>query len=613
MKQKLLFILIFLLTSNVLADYKSNFQDGLRAYQKQKYLTAENYFELVLRAAPNDLTSSSTLLLAQTLYQQKKYSKTKELCKSFQNDFPESRYKDDVKLLLAKTNYNLENYNASVSNLLEILSESSEQPKINEAKDLISKISVSNLAEHSLRKMISQQNKSSLKIFLNFQLIRKIAASGRTQEAEAELTKIFSSLPDEYFNEVKELQSYISNSESKPIQIGVILPLSGIDGEMGNRILDGIKFSFNEFIKKSPLNVALRIEDTASEFVNVVKISKKFALSTDVICAIGPIRTEEFTAAAAIAAEYDFPIISPTATGSGITTLGETIFQANTDLKNRGSIAADYLVETLHCTTFAILAPLDNYGTKIVEGFSEKLNESKSKILAEEWYTPGTTDFTQQFNRIRNVGFGLLLSDTLQVIKDSLGIEIKDGGGEAANFNEKLLKQEILERWLKITKGDLLKIPVKKIDAIFMPCYSDELSFVLAQFAFQNIRCKVVGAESWYDERILNENKIYTEEVIFFSEYFWDTNDFFTDKFINQFRVSMKTTPDKLSFYGYDTAKLVLETLEGVQSGRKGFVEALQNVRDFKGKQHHFNFKNNVNDYLHVLKFQHGEIVKIND
>ncbi len=611
MKQKLLFTLLLFLTSNAFADYKSDFQDGLRAYQKQKYLTAKNNFELVLRAAPNELVSSTTLLLAKTLYQQKKYSEAKELCEAFRNDFPESRYQDDANLLLAKTNYNLENYKEAVSNLLEIVSKSSDYSKVNEAKNLISEISISNLSEHSLRKITSEQSQSSLKTFLKFQLIRKIAKAGRTQEAEAELTKIFSSLPDEYFKEAKELQSFIANSESKPIQIGVILPLSGIDGEMGNRILDGIKFSFNEYIKQSPVNVALRIEDSASEFVNVVKITKKFALSSDVICAIGPIRTEEFTAAAAIAAEYDFPIISPTATGTGITTLGETIFQANTDLKNRGSIVADYLVETLRCSTFAILAPLDNYGSKIVEGFSEKLNESKTKILAEEWYAPGTTDFTQQFERIRNVGFEMLLADTLQAIKDTLAIEIKDG--KVTNFNEELLKQEVLARWLKTTKADLLKMPVKNIDAIFMPCYSDELSFVLAQFAFQNIQGKVVGAESWYDERLLNENKIYTEGVIFFSEYFWDTNDFFTDKFINDYRVSMKTTPDNLSFYGYDTAKLVLETLEGAQSGRKDFVEALQNVSNFKGKQHNFSFKNNVNDYLHVLKFQHGEIVKIND
>lgn len=611
MKQKLLFTLIFLLTSNAFADYKSNFQDGLRAYRKQKFLTAKNKFEMVLRARPNDLISSSTILLAQTNYQQKKFSVTKELCENFREEFPNSRYKYDATLLLAKAEYKLANFENSVGELLKIVSESSDQAKVNEAKELITKISEANLSEYSLSKLTSEQTQNSLKIFLNFLLIRKIASSGRTQEAESELAKIFPSLPDEYFQEAKELQNFIANSESKPIQIGVILPLTGIDGEMGNRILDGIKFSFNEYIKQSPLKVALRIEDTASEFVNVVKITKKFALTSDVVCAIGPIRTEEFTAASAIAAEYDFPIISPTATGTGITTLGETIFQANTDLKNRGSIVADYLVETLHCSTFAILAPLDNYGSKIVEGFSEKINDSKTKILAEEWYAPGTTDFTQQFERIRNVGFEMLLTDTLKAIKDTLTIKIENG--KATEFDEEFLKQEVLTRWLKETKDDLLKIPVKKIDAVFMPCYSDELSFVLAQFAFQNIQSKVVGAESWYDERLLNENKIYTEGVIFFSEYFWDTNDFFTDKFINDYRIAMKTTPDNLSFYGYDTAKLILETLEGTQSGRNDFVEALRSVRNFKGKQHNFSFKNNVNDYLHVLKFQHGEIVKIND
>ncbi|MCC7430958.1 penicillin-binding protein activator [bacterium] len=565
--KKITLLLLFIASFNAFGQtkkqplYQTYLDEGLKAYKQHNFTKAREDFSAVLQREPNELTSSAEFLLSLTYYQLTNFSKAKIQCENFRKNYPESLYFEESTVLLAKIFYQLGNFEQAVLTFFEELSKGKNTELKHETEKLVSEILAVNFTKEEIE---------------NF--------GKKLTNTQAEL-----------------LQRLAKQSgKDKITQIAVILPLTGTDREIGNKILDGIKFAFNEFIKMDSLKIALRIEDTESDFVNVVKITKKLATSGEVVCAIGPITSEEFIAASGIASEYNFPIISPTATKTGITELGKTIFQANTDFKSCGKFVANHILSNYQNPTIAILAPLDNYGIKIIEGFTETLNNANCKTIAEEWYNPGIQDFSQQIRRIKNASFE-------PIIQDSINAEFeKIIAQDEQEFDLELLKTQLSEKWHR----DFVGIG-KKIDAFFVPCYSDELSYILPQTTIAGLDATFFGNENWYDEKLLNDNKIYAEGSFFTSDYFWENTEPEVKNFITNYRTLMKKNPGKMNVYGYDTAKLVFETLSLSGSERENFARELSKVKNFQGMQREISFENNSNQSLHLLNLQNGQILKV--
>jgi len=139
--------------------------------------------------------------------------------------------------------------------------------------------------------------------------------------------------------------------------------------------------------------------------VKTVKSMIRFAEDPSILTVIGPMNSDNATAAAAIANSYGLPMISPTATKEGISGLGSYSFQANSDLTVRGRSLAKFAVDSLGLKRIAILSPADNYGKEMTDSFASEIDKLGGEIVAQSWYYGIPENLRLQFSQFRRIGF----------------------------------------------------------------------------------------------------------------------------------------------------------------------------------------------------------------
>ena len=278
----------------------------------------------------------------------------------------------------------------------------------------------------------------------------------------------------------------------------------------------------------------------------------------------------------------------------------------------RGEVIAEYAMNELNLKTFGILAPAENYGKTITDSFVETVDRLNGSIIVETWYYQGATDLRNQFRHIREIGLKKMGRDsvsfefpdfTLSQI-DSVILDIE---------RQKKKEQEESEKPTRMKFSDSTATPVTSIDAIFLPVYTDEISYVASQFALFNIQCQILGGDYWNNEEVLDRNQSYLSGCIFTSDFYSDLLDSEMQRFINRFRLDVGVTPEKMEIYGYDTMNFLLHVLNKENNDAGKLLEEIKRTKYFEGVSHTYKFdkKVGVNSHLNILKYEGNTIYKI--
>jgi branched-chain amino acid transport system substrate-binding protein len=110
------------------------------------------------------------------------------------------------------------------------------------------------------------------------------------------------------------------------LTIGVILPLSGDFSDYGHNVLNGVKKAIADYEKKSGKKINLLIEDSFGDPLNCFQLAEKMLEASNPVCILGPLLSEEAVALGTLGKAYNVPIVSPTATQSGLATIAHTFF-----------------------------------------------------------------------------------------------------------------------------------------------------------------------------------------------------------------------------------------------------------------------------------------------
>ena len=552
-------------------------------------------------------------MLGKTLYKLKKYKRAKSIQKDFLLNYPYDILADFVRHNLGEIYYRLGEYPKAMREFLTVAVVAKNAPLRSKGLTLAGHILESKVTLDDMRKQRNQTVNIIEKAFLTLKLSENLYMRGAGDLAKAEARDFLSEYKNPPFKEeIKRISKGKFYERDGSVTIGVLLPLTGEHSENGLNILRGIKTAYDEQPEEVRKNIKLTIIDNESDQVKTVRSMIRFAEDPSILTVIGPMISENATAAAAVANSYGLPMISPTATKEGISGLGSYSFQANSDLTVRGRALATFAVDSLGLKRIAILSPADKYGKEMTDSFAYEFDKLGGEIVAQSWYYGVPEDLRLQFSQFRRIGFRLKEElfptetppDSADILADS-------------TLADSLIMVMLAELSRPPKEVDSSKIILDVIDGFYLPIQFGEIKYIAPQFAFWNFKTQILGGQNWYDEELLNDRDIsrYLDGTILSSDIYRGSGNEELSAFQTKYNELYGEEPYRTDIFGYDCLTLVLDIVNQKVSTRNRFIEKLNSVSDYKGVAGSIDFtgeSKRVNDFIHILKFENKTIEKIN-
>lgn len=219
---------------------------------------------------------------------------------------------------------------------------------------------------------------------------------------------------------------------SKPIKIGVILPLTGELGNFGKTVLNGVQLALDDFKRTNPkIKIDLYTEDSQAKPAVAVSALQKLRDVDKVNIVIGDLTSSATLAMAPVADKSHMLLMSPTASNPALSKAGPYFFRVWTSDSFDGKVAADYIRREMKVSKVGVLYINNDYGVGLKDVFSKTFSSLGGQVLFNEGYAEQQTDFRSVLIKMKELNLdGLYIPGHPQgigrILKQSkeLGIEV---------------------------------------------------------------------------------------------------------------------------------------------------------------------------------------------
>jgi hypothetical protein len=359
--------------------------------------------------------------------------------------------------------------------------------------------------------------------------------------------------------------------DSEKIKIGLLVPLTGKNSEIGQSIIKSTRLAINKI--NNPL-IEIVPRDTKSNPMNTLKAARELEkLNIKII--IGPVFNENLIYLDELS---KITFLSLTNKNDNFS---KNIINAGINATSQLNTIKKFLeLKEIKKTIF--LTPDVNYKNEIKKAISI----SKIKIIKNYTYNSDPTKLTRQIEKITRY----------DIRKQNLEDEIVRL--EKSNQNN---KERLIERLKK--RDTLGKV---KFDSIIIADFDESLKSVTTSLLYTDISPKkkyFITFNQWFDESLLEEAS--TQPLYFPSINKKNYKDFSTEYFekFNQY-------PNQLSFLSFDLVGLVYYLI--LQNNSIVDKKMFTRKTLFRGKVGIFEIKNNtISHILNFYKVENNEFKKI--
>lgn len=643
-----LFVILVLSLSGIAQTIQFNneaekyFSEAIEKYKNAKYDSSLIFFQKIAKMPLNHRSTAALIMLSKNYYKLQNYNESIETAKKFLTQFPQSNYVDDAYFTIGCSQYKLGDYTNSFYSLLNSIMITKDKKLYNNTLNFLQIISRENLPEETLNQIAHKNENREIYDLIIALYSKKLYDYGSVKQSRNLLRKVIEHpISDKYRSFVGEVWKILQ--KKYPLKIGVLVPLMGNYSdspfsEVGNDVLAGIQIATEKFNanKDNDYEIVLDVRDTermpsraVSELNDLIKQNER------ILCVIGPIFSNEALVCAEVAQKNRILMITPTATSNGITSIGDYVFQANPDYRNRGKALARIAVDHLKLVNLAVISPNESSSKSVVENFINEATQLGANIVATEYYEKGAQDLSEQFLNLRKVSTNLepVVSFSnkvntlakMKLLRAGIDSELLDslidtGGVIGVNrlFGKKgrAIADSIgLVYYYPNNYSDSVYFEINSIHGILFPISSsEEIGIIAPQLSYFNIKTQILGTSEWYDENELKNNKNYLDNLIFISEFYIDEEDENTKSFIENYKSRFKNLPTKNSYYGYDIMNLITNLIKQGNINQELLKKRLSEVRDFSTLHSKITFgSDRVNSQFNILKLSNGKIKKIGD
>lgn len=319
-------------------------------------------------------------------------------------------------------------------------------------------------------------------------------------------------------------------AQAGTIKIGAIFPITGPLATFGTSCANGAKMAIEEINARGGVlgrKIELIIEDDQYKAEEAANAAKKLIERDKVVALIAELTSSLTLVVAPIAQQSKIVMLTPTATNPKVTQVGDYIFRACFIDDFQGDVMANFVYKTLKLKTAAIFtAVTSDYSKGLAQFFKQKYTALGGKIVAEESYSEGDTDFRAQ----------------------------------------------------------LTKIKAAKPEFVYVPGYYSDVGPILLQARELGITVPFGGGDGW-DSPVLLQTAGKAAEGCFFSNHYSpESKDLVVQTFVKNYQKKYNAIPDALAALAYDAAKLLVDAIKRAGSTESAKIrDALAATKGFRG------------------------------
>ncbi|MGI5920178.1 MAG: ABC transporter substrate-binding protein [Syntrophomonadaceae bacterium] len=354
------------------------------------------------------------------------------------------------------------------------------------------------------------------------------------------------------------IKPVIPNTKQTKPAIGLNLELTGPVAVYGNNVNQGIQLAFSE---NQDLDLKLVTADCQSNQEEAFIGSQKL-LQHNIIAQIGPLTSGNVTGCTQLLEESGIPLLAPAATAPFITLnskTGETrnyIFRVCFQDAMQGNLMAAFAGKELKAKTCAIIYDgTSDYGKALADSFKTSFTRAGGQIVAEEQFSRDDTDFTQILEKVKN----------------------------------------------------------QKFDFIYAPGYYQEIGWLIKQARELGISQPIGGCDGWDSPQItVLAGSQAMNNTYLINHFSVDDPDAAVVDFVNKYKSTYGDLPDTFAALGYDSAKLLLETIRNSKSYNPQVIaDNLSKIENFSGVTGRLTMGSDHNPIKSgvVMEFQNGKQV----
>ena len=362
-----------------------------------------------------------------------------------------------------------------------------------------------------------------------------------------------------------------STKASEKIQIGLMVPLTGPNKELGQSIIKAVRLAVKDINNNS---IEIIPKDTASRANKALKSAFELK-QMGVRIVIGPIFYESITYLDEI---KDITFLSLT---NKTLDLPKNVISAGINSTSQMNTIKKFL-ETNNINKTIFLTPIQDYEFEVKKG----IKDSRIKIFKNYEYSTEPTKLTKQIEEITNY----------RIRKQNLEDEILRL--KKSNLPNKERRIKKLEQ--RYTLGGL------NFDAVVIADFDESLKSVTTSLLYTDVSPRnkyFITLNQWFDKSLLNEIDI---QPLYFPSINKNNFENYKDKFFKEFNEN----PSHLALLSYDLVGLVYYL--SLKTNLSNLNKLFKKKNSFKGKIGIFDIKNNkINHRLNFYKIEDKKIIEI--
>ena len=392
------------------------------------------------------------------------------------------------------------------------------------------------------------------------------------------LEKFLSDFPEHTEAEVlqKEFEK-IPNGSDSPIEVGVVLPLTGKLAATGQKVLQGIQLAYSRLPEASRKLIYLNVKNSA-ESAGISEILTGLARNPKAVGVLGPLLSDEIKQSGAVADKFKLPVFSPTASSADLVETSPFIFRNALTRKIQARFLAEYSVNTLKLRRFVVLYPLEHFGEELKDEFIKAVEGFGGEVVGVSSYERSQNDFKNQILEL-----GGIADDDLDRITRKQLLENE----EQKDFSDPTMLSRPrvdMEHWSE-DKIENLKVSLELgYDAMFIPGVYDKVGLIIPQLAFYNIvNIALLGANGWNSPELIKMGGKFLKSIYFVDGFYSDSHQVGVQNFVKQFQNNYGELPSQLSAQAYDAAGMIFNSIISGADNRLKLRDSLVKVKNYPG------------------------------
>tara|TARA_B100002051_G_scaffold57500_1_gene53177 strand:- start:579 stop:2453 length:1875 start_codon:yes stop_codon:yes gene_type:complete len=603
---KLILLLGFLssgLAQNWLQNQRTErqFKEAVSSYNDGRFAIAEEISSKIIDLNNEGFNEKTLLLLLKSQVALNKSSAAKITAKRLFTDYPVSSFLPFIMESMGDLYVNSSNYESAYRMY-------SRAKQSNDNKDFDIKIDKKLLKLIKIKLpqalldelLVFESNPSAVNIHLLAIAFSQIM-DGLPDAAALTLGKIDPTMLSNEFSDLMESLLRESYKPSSPVlTIGLAVPLSGDDSDMGNYFLKGFEKGQNSNSFNNQ-RLSILAKDTKSDNIETIKVVNELKSVDQLMGIISPLDNAESISLLSSLNNSDIPVLLTNRHETEVKKINQNAFLLSSSYTVEGRIAAQYIVKHLGLDSIAVVAPANKKTEIQIDAFINEVNRLGGNVVATEWYTGEPKNLRRQFKYLRKVAFEL--EEKKKTFDVALGMDLDSLDAlfdvSADDFFD-LPKPDKKS----MSSNDSSKVVLKTIQAIYLPINHQDLEYIGPQIPMYNFETKIVGNSSWQQLEILTKENIgpHVRGMSIIS------NLYITD--IDTFEISFE------NYYQYQLGNLTSEFLTSLSlndMSRSSFKNSLQEIEMYEGKG--FNYyplesNNKINSAFQLINFNGNSFQK---